>query len=154
MPEDTVISIDLTHLTSAQTTLEHATGNAQDDSRAHRGWFVGSFVPDQLGLRSTGDVEIKWGVHEAGDGQDEWTMNTTATTISILVRGKDKIVFPDGEVLLEHEGDYAIWSPGVPHRWQALEPCVVISVRWPSSVNDAVEVPQDQLRSYLSSLRR
>lgn len=132
--------------------VEHSAGNASDGNLVHNGWFVGNFLPNELGLRSTGDVEIKWGVHEPGEGQDEWTVNKTATTVSILVRGKDTIIFPDGDVLLEQEGDYAIWAPGVPHKWRAVEHSVVISVRWPSSAHDAIEVTEDEVSSFRSSL--
>lgn len=128
-------------------------GNAKTDSQPFHGWFVGSFIPNNLSVRSSEDVEIKWGVHEPGEGQEEWTANKTATTISILVRGKDRIIFPDGEVLLENEGDYAIWGPGVPHRWRAVDHCVVVSVRWPSALHDSIPVSDDEVASFLERSR-
>lgn len=133
-------------------TKGYTVGNAVSDGQSFDGWFVGTFVPRDLGVRASGDVEIKWGVHEPGEGQDEWTVNQTATTISILLWGRDRISFPDGEVILEREGDYAMWGPGVPHRWRAMDHCVVLSVRWPSAANDSVFVGEREIRAYLSSL--
>ena len=132
--------------------FSHEEGNAEIDSRPYRGWFIGNFIPDDLNIRSSGDVEVKWGVHQPGEAQAEWTANKTATTISILVRGKDRIIFPDGEVLLEQEGDYAVWGPGVPHRWHAIDHCVVISVRWPSVVNDSIQLSSEEVMAFPESL--
>ena len=40
-------------------------------------------------------------------------------------------------VLLEREGDYALWPPGVAHDWLAEEASVVVTVRWPSLPGDS-----------------
>jgi len=32
--------------------------------------------------------------------------------------------------VLEHPGDFAIWGEGLEHRWRALEPSTVLTVRW------------------------
>lgn len=118
-------------------------GNAAIDSQPFREWLVGNFIPEDLTPRASGDVEIKWGVHEAGEGQGEWTVNRTATTISLLIRGTDRILFPDGEVLLEREGDYVVWGPDIPHRWRAVTDCVVVTVRWPSAPNDSIVISDE-----------
>lgn len=123
-------------------------GNAAQESQSFRGWFVGGFIPDYLGLRATDQIEVKWGEHEAGERQVEWSLNRTATTISILLRGRDQISFPDGDVLLEQEGDYAIWGPGVPHRWHAFVDSVVLTVRWPSVAADSVIVSGGDVPSW------
>ena len=37
------------------------------------------------------------------------------------------------ELLLEQPGDYALWAPGVAHRWTIeQDDTVVMTVRWPS----------------------
>ena len=36
-------------------------GNAKADQVRGGGWFVGQFVPAELGLRHQTDVELKWG---------------------------------------------------------------------------------------------
>ena len=130
------------------------TGNASAESTLYRDWIVGHFIPPEVGERSTSDLEVKWGAHDAGDGEREWSVNKTATTMSILLRGKDRIEFPDGEALLDQEGDYAVWGPGVPHRWRAIEPSVVLTVRWPSVANDVVRFSDAELDAYLTSQQR
>ncbi len=115
------------------------TGNALADGAGHRGWFVGHFVEALAGPRRATAVEVKWGVHPAGETHAAWVRNATATTLSVLVRGRFRITFPDGDRLLQREGDYALWAPGVPHRWRAEADSVVLSVRWPSVPGDSRE---------------
>ena len=43
------------------------TGNAAEDTRDTRGWLVGHFVHPSKGVRRSGDIEVKWGVHAAGE---------------------------------------------------------------------------------------
>jgi hypothetical protein len=114
-----------------------ATGNAATDGGAFAGWLVGHFVPAELGLRSTEDVEIKWGIHRHGDTRPAWGTNA-ATTLSVLVSGCIRIEFAEGAtVVLERPGDYALWAPGVSHRWYIDRgDTVVMTVRWPSRAPD------------------
>lgn len=111
-------------------------GNAARDAAPNRSWLVGHFVEPTTGLRGTNLVELKWGTHSAGEEETEWTANRESTTISILIRGRNRIEFPDGTALLKHEGDYAIWAPRTPHRWHAEEDSIVITARWPSIEDD------------------
>lgn len=112
------------------------TGNAASDAAPFRGWFVGSFVPRELGLRSTEDVEIKWGEHANGDVRADWGASDSATSMSLLVRGCIRLFFENGrQALLQEPGDYALWAPGVSHRWQIeQDDTVVLTVRWPSGM--------------------
>jgi hypothetical protein len=114
--------------------VEVVTGNAALDDALVRGWFVGHFIPPEHGLRSTADIEVKWGTHTLGEVRPEWGSNPAATTLSVLVRGCIRIVFGDGrEALLDQPGDYALWPPGVAHRWSVeQDDTVVLTVRWPS----------------------
>jgi quercetin dioxygenase-like cupin family protein len=93
-------------------------------------------------LRQTQDVEVKWGYHKAGESKGELGTNRTAKTMSVLIRGRFRLEFHDGnrarDVLLEREGDYVLWDAGVPHNWVAEEDSVMLTVRWPS-------VPEDQV---------
>jgi hypothetical protein len=111
------------------------TGNAGRDNGAVCGWFVGHFVPPEFGLRSTSDVEIKWGMHAIGERRSDWGSSDAATTLSVLVRGCIRLVFGDRrEALLDEPGDYALWAPGVAHRWTIeQDDTVVFTVRWPST---------------------
>jgi hypothetical protein len=120
-----------------------AFGNAVDEgSRAgRRGWFVGHFLAPGSGPAATDLVEVKWGVHAAGEIKTIEGVNQTATTLSLLVSGRFRLDFPSQgrSVTLVRPGDYAVWSPGVSHRWHVLEDAVVITVRWPSRRDDQAE---------------
>lgn len=110
------------------------TGNAQDDGRARRGWVLGYFLDPTIdGLRATGDVEIKWGVHPAGDKRDEWTVGDQRTTVLILVEGEFRLQLSDSDITLAKQGDYVVWGPGTDHIWEAVKDSVVMTVRWPST---------------------
>ncbi|HEX6289062.1 MAG TPA: hypothetical protein VFZ66_07715 [Herpetosiphonaceae bacterium] len=96
--------------------MEIYAGNAREVAR--RGWFVGHFMGLPGAPLHSSEVESKWGDHPAGQTGATWSAND-ATTISILVRGRFRISFPDRDVLLEHEGDFVLWGPHVPHSWRA-----------------------------------
>jgi len=113
-------------------------GNAQVEGASRWGWFMGHFVIPTDHPRSTSTLEVKWGVHEAGDGRSQWAMNVEATTLSILLKGRFRLQFPAQEVILSHEGDYVIWAPGVPHCWCAEEASTIMTIRWPSKSGDSV----------------
>lgn len=121
-----------------------STGNALQDGRqsSPAGWFVGHFI-DNDALRRTKDVEIKWGIHTTGATNGSFSTNQTARTMSVLIRGRFRLTFLDGEkardVLLEKEGDYVLWGSGIPHNWKAEEDSVVLTVRWPSVMTDQVD---------------
>lgn len=106
-------------------------GNAPVDGQPRRGWIVGHFMGD-TDIRTTKDVEIKWGTHPAGDERAQWQTDEHRTTIIFLVRGRFRINLHDGSHLLEREGDYVMWSAGTDHSWRAEEDSVVLTVRWPS----------------------
>jgi hypothetical protein len=115
-----------------------AFGNAVEDGSSHRQWFLGPYVDDPAGLRRTDHLEIKWGVHPAGQGRAEWARGGGSRTISILVRGRFRLEFRDPgdpgrttRFLLAREGDYLVWAPEVEHTWVAEEDSVVVTVRWP-----------------------
>jgi hypothetical protein len=119
-------------------------GNAADEgARAdRRGWFVGHFRMPGSGPAATHLVEVKWGAHAAGETKAIKGVNQTATTLSLLVSGRFRLDFPSHgrSFTLARAGDYAIWSPGVSHRWRVLEDAVVITVRWPSRRDDQSEL--------------
>lgn len=107
------------------------TGNAKLDAKS--GWIVGSFFDkNEFGLRSTEDLEIKWGVHKANEERSEWVTGETRETISILIKGRFEIEFRDKKVELKNEGDFVMWGRDIDHKWKTLEDSVVLTVRWPS----------------------
>ena len=111
-------------------------GNAGRDGAMRGGWFLGHFLPP-ADPRASEAVEVKWGVHRAGDCRAAWAVNHQATSLSVLVRGRFRLYLPTAEVLLAQPGDYLLWPPGVPHHWRAEEDTVVLTVRWPSRPADS-----------------
>jgi hypothetical protein len=108
-------------------------GNAADDTKGNRGWLLGHFIDPSEGVRSSRDVEVKWGTHPAGDKREGWTTDDKRTTLLLLVEGEFRIDLTEGSRVLSKQGDYALWGPGIDHSWEALSHSVVITVRWPSA---------------------
>jgi hypothetical protein len=111
-------------------------GNAKADQVRGSGWFVGQFVPAELGLRHQKDVELKWGIHPDGEKRPQAWANQNGTTISVLIEGSLKVAFHvDGtqqEITLQTKGDYVAFGPEVVHSWEAIGDTIVLSVRFPS----------------------
>jgi hypothetical protein len=111
-------------------------GNAEVDQVSRSGWFVGQFVPPELGLRHQAQVEIKWGIHPDGDRRATPWANGNGSTIAILMRGELRLWFHLGEtteqVTLRREGDYVVYGAHVVHSWEAVGETLVLSVRFPS----------------------
>jgi len=117
---------------------ELVTGNAAQTGAAFRGWFVGHFM--SVCLAGTDAVEVNWGVHALDETRPKWATSTDATTLSLLVRGRIRIYFEERDTLLSEPRDYALWSPGVAHRWRIeADDTVVLTIRWPSRAGDARE---------------
>jgi hypothetical protein len=116
-------------------------GNAAIDQVCGSGWFIGQFVPAELGLRHQTDVEVKWGLHNDGERRSHPWANGNATTISVLIRGVLRVEFQaDGAsqvITLQQEGDYVVFGSDVVHTWEATGDTIVLSIRFPS-----VEVSQ------------
>ena len=109
-------------------------GNAADDTNDTRGWLIGHFIAPSQGVRSTQDVEVKWGVHSAGEKRPEWTSDDQRTTLLLLVQGQFRIRLTEGTATLSRQGDYVMWGPGIDHSWEAIDDSVVVTVRWPSAL--------------------
>jgi hypothetical protein len=124
-------------------------GNANLDGAPFNGWLVGSlekwcaengvaYDPGQMGLRDTGQVEIKWGLHPKGQLRPGgWSQPSDKVSISFLVRGDFLLRFrppedPAREVAhrLQTEGEYLIWREDVEHTWQAQQDSIILTVRW------------------------
>ncbi|MCP2255219.1 hypothetical protein LY13_003993 [Prauserella aidingensis] len=107
-------------------------GNADDDGTDTRGWILGHFIDPSAGERSTETLEVKWGVHKAGEQRADWVTGDKRTTLVLLVSGHFHVKFRDGDAPLTRQGDYLVWGPGTDHSWEAQEDSVVLTVRWPS----------------------
>ena len=114
------------------TSLTISAGNAFADGDKHRGWLVGNFIEPPDSVLNSGDVEIKWGVHPAGEERSDWTTGETRTSFMVLISGRFIQRLPDRQVELTKPGDYVSWGPGVVHAWRAIEDSVLLTVRWPS----------------------
>jgi quercetin dioxygenase-like cupin family protein len=108
-------------------------GSAADDGRDTRGWLLGHFIDPAEGVRSSKDVEVKWGIHPAGDERPEWTSDDQRTTLVLLVEGNFRVDLTEASVTLTMQGDYVVWGPGIDHSWEAIADSTVVTVRWPSS---------------------
>ena len=113
-------------------------GNAGEPS-SHRGWLVGHFIDEADDLRHSKDVEVKWGVHQAGEERTDWSAGRHERTILILMSGRWRLELAPAParhepttLVLDKPGDYVIWDKGVDHRWRAEADSVLITVRWPS----------------------
>jgi hypothetical protein len=60
-------------------------GNAAIDSKDHRGWIIGHFLDREDGIRVSDEVEIKWGIHSAGEARNDWQTDEHRTTVILLV---------------------------------------------------------------------
>jgi glyoxylate utilization-related uncharacterized protein len=107
-------------------------GNAARDGSDRRGWLIGHFLDDPTDVRSSDAVEIKWGMHPAGEGRNQWNKGEQRTTALLLIRGRFRLDLSVGTFVLAEQGDYAIWGPGVDHTWHAEEDSIVVTIRWPS----------------------
>ncbi|MFI9594264.1 signal peptidase I [Nonomuraea sp. NPDC052265] len=116
-------------------------GNADIDAAGDRGWLLGHFKP--LGdPRHSEEVEIKWGVHPAGDERAQWVTGEQRTALLVLISGRFRVELPGRSVLLAERGDYVVWGKGVDHSWVAEEESVVLTVRWPSVPGYRVPHPE------------
>ncbi len=122
-------------------------GNAPLEGAARGGWFVGHFLGTDAGLRSTAEIEVKWGVHAAGEARSEWSIAGEAQTLSILISGRFRLQFVGRDCVLSQPGDYVLWAAGVPHGWTAEEASTILTIRWPSKPGDSVPFSRDQLGS-------
>lgn len=115
------------------------TGNALLHGRENStsGWFLGHFIPQSEGLRHSRAVEIKWGVHGAGERKAGVGTNQTGSTLALLISGRFVLTFPGRkDICLKNQGDYVVFGPGIAHGWVAIEDSLVITVRWPSIPHD------------------
>ncbi|MFI5614735.1 hypothetical protein [Amycolatopsis sp. NPDC051903] len=108
------------------------TGNAAFDGADTRGWLIGHFAPLHSG-RHADEVEIKWAHHPAGAARDAWSPPADVRTLTVLVAGGPfRVDVAEDVVELRQLGDYVLFGPGLPHRWEALDAATMLTVRWPA----------------------
>lgn len=106
-------------------------GNAGVDGASNAGWLLGHFMPAGQDIRHSTDVEVKWGVHPAGESRAKWVTDERRSALLVLINGRFRVELPDRTVRLTLPGDYVVWV-GVGHSWYAETDATVLTVRWPS----------------------
>lgn len=71
-------------------------GNAVADGKDNRGWLLGHFLAGSNGVRASDAVEVKWGVHPAGDARGSWQTDEQRTTVLLLVKGRFRLHLSPG----------------------------------------------------------
>ena len=109
-------------------------GNAATDSDQYRGWLLGHFIdPDAGGVRHTDALEVKCGIHPAGQERPNgWTTGEDRTTLLMLITGRWRLELTVGTFTLDAPGDYVVWGPGIDHTWKAEADSTMLTIRWPS----------------------
>ena len=115
-------------------------GNAGVDGVTDAGWLLGHFKPPG-DVRHSTEVEVKWGVHPAGEARSQWATGERRTALLVLITGRFRVELPDRTVVLDVPGDYVVWGRGVDHSWYAERESVVLTVRWPSVPGYRVDPP-------------
>lgn len=115
-------------------------GNLNKEKDGHperRGWFMGQFLEHSSPLHSK-DLEIKWGIHKAGEIHEKVRMNKNAKSQAILIDGQFKFTFPDTNQVyyLKNKGDFVFWDSSVYHSTESKKDSTILTIRWPSLPND------------------
>lgn len=89
------------------------------------------------GAQLVENLALKWFHHDPGDPATwgEAKPISSGHTLSLLAGiGAFELCFSrrgeEFRLLLEAPGDFALWGPGLGHSWRALEPSVVMTLRW------------------------
>ncbi len=104
-------------------------------------WKLGYFVNPPHPFHNEG-FELKWSHTLGGQSKPGGAgKNITAYTLTILIRGKFKISFPDmaEEYIMTKEGEYLYFPPGVSHDWVCVEDALTVTLRWPSVKGDQIK---------------
>jgi hypothetical protein len=114
-------------------------GNLKDKIADNdRGWVIGYFTNPKHEFHEH-SFEMQWADLRAGETKpDGPACNTTAKTMCILIDGHLRLSFRNSEetVVLREKGDFVYFPHGVYHYWEAVEPTVTMTLRWPSVRGD------------------
>lgn len=95
------------------------------------GWFIGAFSPTLL---STSDFEVCLKSFKAGDFEPKHYQKV-ATEFTVVVSGLCRM----GEFNLS-AGDILVLEPGEASDFEAIEDCLVLGIKTPSTPKDKVVV--------------
>ena len=114
--------------------------NALEDGKSRNGWFIGPYITDATShLRFARNIEVKLRVHSKDDERTVPARTDTARTLSLLLKGKFQMTFPelDKSILMEESGDYIIYAPTVMHTWKVLDDdSCILTIRWLSECDN------------------
>lgn len=110
--------------------MPYAIGNFQEDSKNHRGWFVGTFIEE--GAARTSDVEIKYWEFPAGPTSHD-TKVSAIFECTIVLSGKICGTIDNKNIELS-AGEYIAIEPGTPNNLVAeiIEQATGLTVKAPS----------------------
>ncbi len=74
-------------------------------ARTHADGYSANFVDPSVGKRSTKNLEVKWGIHPAGEQRAEWVTGDQRTTLVLLVQVYFHVKFREGDAALAKQGD-------------------------------------------------
>mmetsp|Transcript_3314 Transcript_3314/g.5813 ORF Transcript_3314/g.5813 Transcript_3314/m.5813 type:complete len:234 (-) Transcript_3314:2359-3060(-) len=124
-------------ITTSHRSSEIQFGNADHDVSLSGKWILGHFIsPDNNNLRHSKDCELKWARNSAGTSNGEIAVNRAGHSMGILIYGRQRYDFGSHSVVLQQQGDYVIWAPGVAHTWTSELDSLILTLRWPSVPND------------------
>lgn len=108
-------------------------GNIDNKPNGDRGWIIGEFKDRELPYPFANKFfSLKWSKLSKGDKKPSPVAEEKAKTLTLLVTGKHRVNFPDENesVLLQKEGDYVFFEPGIAHSWEAVEDNFTITLRF------------------------
>ncbi len=82
--------------------------------------------PSLSAVRASRAVEVKWGIHPAGNTRAVWTSDDQRTTLALLISGRFRLDLTVSSTTLARQGDYVVCGPGIDHSWQAEKDTVVV----------------------------
>lgn len=104
-------------------------------------WVIGHMAE---GIFHTGEFEVKWHKIIEGEGSPpklESDLKRSIQTITILVKGKHEVFFPDYDNLpiLKKPFDSVYWKRDLRHGYIAHEKSTVLTIRWPSEPKEILD---------------
>ncbi len=101
----------------------------------HVGWFISDGMPPSTPFDTTDHTwpfHCKRWFHKQGEYRDTIWIQKTRKTITILINGSMKILFPDREdqdIVLSKVWTFVYFAPNVGHTRRAMTDCTMMTVR-------------------------
>jgi len=109
---------------------------------AKRNWFVGFFMDKESPLYDPW-LELKFSRSKKGRSRtrEDAQADGKKRTIQLFIRGHVRTSFltddgPDQHCELRKLGDMCLWEPDDVHYWEILRNSLILTVRWPATVDN------------------